>query len=184
MVLINNSGFGSYGDFADQDINRQLEMIDLNVRAIVDLTGRLLPLIEERGPGGGVINVASTASFQPCPTMATYGASKAFVRSWTLALAEELRPKGLNALCVCPGPTKTDFFQASNFTDGAELPGQMTPEAVVKATWKAWRARKRLLVNGAPNRIMASFTGALPSSWASALAGVVLRKVRSNHQRD
>lgn len=180
VILINNSGFGSYGDFADMDVNRQLEMIDLNVRAVVDLTGRLLPLLFERGEGGGVINIASTASFQPCPTMATYGATKAFLRSWSLALAEELRPKGLNSLCVCPGPTRTDFFRASAFNNGNELPGQMTAEAVVKMTWKAWNQRRKLLITGHANRILASMSGAMPSSWSASVAARVLRSIRTS----
>ena len=89
ILIINNSGFGDYGTLAELDHAKQLSMIDLNVRAVVDLTARLLPQILERG--GRVVNIASTAAFQPTPQMATYGASKAFVLNWSLALNEELR---------------------------------------------------------------------------------------------
>ncbi len=178
VVLINNSGFGSYGDFMEQPLERQLAMIDLNVRAVVDLSGRLLPWLRQRGPGSGLINIASTASFQGCPSMATYAATKAFLRSWSLAIDAELRPHGLRSLCVCPGPTKTNFFQASAFQGGQELPGQRTAEAVAADTWNAWQQGRSLAICGPANRLATGAVSLLPSSWAARLAGLVLSKVR------
>src|SRR5580704_2071483 len=98
VLLINNSGFGSYGPFPEPDLAHQLGMIDVNIRALVQLTARLLPALRARG--GVVMNIASTAAFQPTPWMATYGATKAFVLHWSLALNEELRGSGVRALAV------------------------------------------------------------------------------------
>ena len=89
VLLVNNSGFGDYGRFPDLEIGKQLTMIDLNVRAVVDLSARLLPAILPRG--GTIVTIASTAAFQPTPYLTTYGATKAFVRNWSLALGEDLR---------------------------------------------------------------------------------------------
>lgn len=176
LLLINNSGFGSYGPFEEQHPEDQLRMIDLNVRAVVDLTQQLLPLLKSRG--GGVMNIASTASFQPTPIMATYGATKAFVQSWTLALADEWRGTNLHALCVCPGPTTSNFFKAAGFKGGS-LPGKMSAEAVAAQSWRAWEKRQTLLVNGLPNRLLTASGSWLPRTWLTRLAGIVLRKVRA-----
>lgn len=88
-------------------------MIDLNVRAVVDLSSRLLPVILPRG--GTIVTIASTAAFQPTPFLATYGATKAFVRNWSLALNEDLRGIKVRTLTVCPGPTRSNFFKAAGF---------------------------------------------------------------------
>ena len=117
ILLINNSGIGSFGAFAEQDVAKQLAVIDVNVRALVQLTGLLLPLLRERG--GAIMNIASTVAFQPTPFAATYGASKAFVLHWTLALNEELRGSGVRAIAVCPGTTTTDFFRTAGIGDSA-----------------------------------------------------------------
>src|SRR5216684_3698261 len=110
--LINNAGFGSMGDFAKLPLDRELNMIDLNVRALVELTHRFLQPMRER-KGGTIINVASTAGFQPVPFMAVYAATKAFVLSFTEALWEENRPLGIKVMALCPGVTETGFFEAS-----------------------------------------------------------------------
>ena len=111
IILINNSGFGDYGPMDLLDRDKQLNMMDLNMRAPVDLTLRLLPQLKERG--GAVVNIASTAAFQPTPFMATYGSTKAFVLHWTLALTEDLKRTGVRVLAVCPGPTRSNFFRAA-----------------------------------------------------------------------
>ena len=113
ILLINNSGFGDYGKFDQLDNDKQLNMLDLNIRAVVDLTQRLMPKLLERG--GVVLNVASTAAFQPTPYLATYGATKAFVLNWSLAINEDLRGTGVRAIAVCPGPTRSNFFQRAGF---------------------------------------------------------------------
>src|SRR5665213_1748297 len=108
MLLINNSGFGIYGKFPEPGTEQQLEMVDVNVRAVVQMTGALLPTIRARG--GAILSVASTAEFQPPPYLGTYGATKAFLLNWSLALGEELRGTGVTTLAICPGPTSTEFF--------------------------------------------------------------------------
>ena len=93
-----------------------MEMLDVNIDAVVQLTAGMLPLMRVRG--GAVVTVASTAAFQPTPYLAAYGASKAFVLHWSLALNEELRGTGVRALAVCPGPTATDFFHRAGLKQG------------------------------------------------------------------
>src|SRR5258708_2983332 len=110
--LINNAGFGSMGEFTKLDLDHELNMIDLNVRSLVELTHRFLVPMRER-KRGSIINVASTAGFQAVPFMATYAATKAFVLSFSEALAEENRPFGIKIMALCPGLTETSFFEAA-----------------------------------------------------------------------
>ncbi len=110
--LINNAGFGSMGEFTKLDLDHGLNMIDLNVRSLVELTHRFLVPMRER-KGGSIINVASTAGFQAVPFMAAYAATKAFVLSFSEALAEENRPFGIKIMALCPGVTETSFFEAA-----------------------------------------------------------------------
>src|SRR5690606_2764964 len=155
ILLINNSGFGDYGEFPRPDIGHNLEMIDLNVRALVELTARLLPLLEARG--GAIINVASTAAFQPTPWMATYGATKAFVLHWSLALHAELKPKNVQVLAVCPGPTATEFFRKAGLKKGSVSPAlSMTSEDVVLQSFDALMAGRALVVTGWKNKLGAA----------------------------
>src|SRR5438477_8802051 len=112
-VLVNNAGFGAQGAFAELPIDRQLEMLQVNVVAVTHLTSLLLPgMIERRR--GGVLNVASTAAFQPGPGMSVYYATKAFVLSFSEAITEELAGKGVTVTALCPGPTETNFAAAAN----------------------------------------------------------------------
>ena len=177
ILLINNSGFGSYGRFPEPNLAHQLEMIDVNIRAVVDLTGRLLPLLRERG--GAIMNVASVAAFQPTAYMATYGASKAFVLHWSLALNEELRGTGVRALAVCPGPVSTEFFKRAGLKQGAvpDVLGE-TSETVVRASLRALAAGRGQVVPGWKSRILAAFSSALPKPLAARLAATVLERYR------
>jgi len=144
-TLINNAGFGSMGDFAKLDPDRELEMIELNVRAVVDLTHRFLPRMRER-KRGTIINVASTAAFQPVPYMATYAATKAFVLSFSEALWEENRLHGVHVMALCPGVTETNFFQASEI-DRPPMRTIQTPEEVVETALRALDRKKNLVVS-------------------------------------
>jgi uncharacterized protein len=130
-LLINNAGFGARGEFWELSLDRQLAMLGLNVHALVELTHLLLPgMIERRR--GGIINVSSTASFQPLPYTATYAATKAFVTSFSMALAEEVRPTGVRVVTLCPGGTRTNFFVAGEY-GVRNIPGGMqAPEEVVE----------------------------------------------------
>tara|TARA_R110002050_G_scaffold295865_1_gene455175 strand:- start:51 stop:728 length:678 start_codon:yes stop_codon:yes gene_type:complete len=177
VVVINNAGFGGYGRFGELATDHQLGMVDLNIRAVVDLTRRLMPALRERG--GAVINVASTAAFQPTPYLATYGASKAFVLHWSLALSEELRGTRVRALAVCPGPTATAFFKRAGMQGGAvnDAVGQ-TSEAVVQEAWAALLAGRSLVVTGWKNKVMTSLSGMVPITWAARIAAVILEKYR------
>ncbi|MGJ3243709.1 MAG: SDR family NAD(P)-dependent oxidoreductase [Opitutales bacterium] len=177
ILLINNSGFGAYGPFPADGLPNQLGMIDLNIRAMVDLTGRLLPLLCERG--GRVMNIASTAAFQPTPYMATYGATKAFVLHWTLALDADLREQGVRCLCVCPGPTSTNFFKRAGF-DEAPLHGGMgqTSEQVAAAALRALDRNRTLVVCGLGNKVLSGFSSLLPVRWSNAIAKRILKAWR------
>ena len=116
--LINNAGFGSMGDFAKLDLERELDMIDLNVRSLVELTHRFLVPMRER-KSGSIINVASTAGFQPVPFMATYAATKAFVLSFSEALWEENRLHGVKIMALCPRRYRYEFFRGRENTKTA-----------------------------------------------------------------
>lgn len=178
MLLINNSGFGGYGRFPAPNLEHNLAMVDLNVRAPLHLTGRLLPIIEAKG--GGIINIASTAAFQPTPYLATYGATKAFLLHWSLSLYEDLKLKGIHVLTVCPGPTKTNFFRRAGFEKRVVADGvSQTAEAVVAAFVRALERKRCLVVTGVFNKCLVAFTGFLPKTWALRLSAFVLGKVRN-----
>ncbi|MEJ8630641.1 SDR family NAD(P)-dependent oxidoreductase [Sphingomonas sp. I4] len=115
-TLINNAGFGALGDFAESDLATQTGMIDLNIRALVTLTHALLPPMLARGRGH-VLNVASTAAFQPGPYMAVYYASKAFVLHFSEALHEEVKARGVTVTALCPGPTRTEFADVAGMAE-------------------------------------------------------------------
>lgn len=177
ILLLNNSGFGCYGPFPDPDLEEHLNMIEVNVKAPVHLTGLLLPLLRERG--GFIVNIASTAAFQPTPYMATYGASKAFLLHWSLSLGEDLRNDGIAVLAVCPGPTSTKFFSRAGFSEPivSNRIGQ-TPDQVVDATFRALRSRKRVVVSGRLNKLLAAASSRLPKAAAARLSEIVLRRFR------
>lgn len=135
-LLVNNAGFGGRHEFWKLPVERQSEMIRLNVVALVELTYILLaPMVAERR--GGIINVSSTAGFQPVPYTTVYAATKAFVTSFSLALAEELRPYGVPVVTLCPGGTATNFFKASGSAHPPVLGNLQAPEEVVKAALRA-----------------------------------------------
>lgn len=177
VLLINNSGFGSYGPFPEPNLTQQLEMMDLNMRALVQLTGLMLPLLRERG--GVVINVASTAAFQPTAYMATYGATKTFVLHWSLALNEELRGTGVRTLAVCPGATSTGFFQRAGMQPGNALEQSgMSCDAVVTMALQALAAGRSQVVTGWKNKLSA-FAGSLPPKpFAARIAAKLVARFR------
>ena len=177
--LINNAGFGSSGDFANLDLERELEIIGLNISVLVSLTHRYVQKMRER-KGGTIINVSSAAGFQPIPFMATYAASKAFVSSFTEAIAEENRPFGIKILALCPGSTKTNFFAASNIERPIQVKGQQTVEDVVDTAMKAIAGNKTKVVSGWANYI-GSIAGTLvPNSISSR---VMAKALRPRHQK-
>jgi len=135
-LLVNNAGFGARGKFWELPLKRQSEMIGLNIQALVELTHLLLPpMVAARR--GGIVNVSSAAGFQPIPYTAAYAATKAFVSTFSQGLAEELRPYGVAVVTLCPGGTRTNFFQASGYEHPSVLGPLQAPEEVVHAALKA-----------------------------------------------
>ena len=177
ILLINNSGFGSYGYFSAQELSPQLDMLQVNVAGLLDLTGRLLPLLQERG--GAIINVASLAAFQPTPFMATYGATKAAVLHWSLALHEELRPQGISVQALCPGPTRTAFHRRAGFAGRVvEDPLSLDAPAVVAASLRGLARRRALVIPGWKNRVAVAVAGVLPRSLVVRLSARILGRYR------
>jgi short-subunit dehydrogenase len=174
-LLINNAGFGSMGDFAQLPIERELEMIDLNIRSLVGLTHRYLAGMRER-KSGTIINVSSAAGFQPIPFMATYAATKSFVTAFSEAIAEENRPFGIQVLALCPGSTKTNFFDASNIDRVSQAKGQQTAEQVVETAIAAMNGKRSKIVSGWTNYLVATATNFVPNSLIAKTLAKGLRK--------
>ncbi|MCU0696980.1 MAG: SDR family oxidoreductase [Myxococcaceae bacterium] len=149
-VLVNNAGFATYGAFATQGLEPQLDEVALNVSVVVELTHRLLPgLVARRG---GLLNVASTAAFQPVPFMAVYGATKAFVLSFTEALWAEYRSQGLRVLALCPGATETPFFDRVGAAE-ASVGAKASPHEVAALGLRALLEDRPSVVHGFGNRL-------------------------------
>jgi len=156
-VLVNNAGFGSGGLFQRLDQERELEMVRLNVEAVVALCGCYVPQMVERGRGA-VLNVASTAAFQPLPRQATYSASKAFVLAFTDALHADLQGTGVTATSLCPGPVKTEFAATAGIDEAASgLPGMFWTESdyVAEQAVRGLEQGRRVVVPGKLNRATA-----------------------------
>ena len=168
--LINNAGFGSAGAFAELDAERESAMVELNVGAVVRLTRALLGPMVEAGDGG-VLNVASTAGFQPVPYMATYGATKAFVVSFTLALASELEGTGVRAMALCPGPVHTGFQAAAGFTRAALPIAVLSAQRTIEGALAAYERGEQTHTPGVVNGVQSLAARLLPRgvvTWAAA----------------
>jgi short-subunit dehydrogenase len=153
-ILVNNAGYGSGGWFIELDHDSEVRMIRVNCEAVVDLCHRYAPGMAERGRGA-ILNTASTVSFQPVVRQATYSASKAMARSFTEALHEELRLKGVSVTALCPGPVKTEFVDVAGMTSMAEEQPSFiwtTPEFVAESGLKGLERNKRVVIPGVANR--------------------------------
>ena len=172
-LLVNNAGFGSFGDFAKADLPRELNMIDLNVKTLVELTYRFLAPMRERRQGA-IINVASTAAFQAVPFMATYAATKAFVLSFSEALWEENRPFGIKVMALCPGVTDTNFFEAAR---GEKPPARtsQTPDEVVETALRGLARGRSHVISGWANRAMMEAERLAPRALVTRMAGRMMR---------
>ena len=170
-LLVNNAGFGTYGRFAELDVEQEEREIRLNVLALMRLTRAAVPGMIQR-KRGGVINVSSLAAMQPGPFNATYAATKAFVNSFTEALHEELRGTGVQVQALCPGFTKTEFQERAGIDTG-RIPALawMTAEAVVDASMTALRRGDLICVPGVANRLLAAVSAAVPRSIARRVTG-------------
>jgi len=171
-MLINNAAFGSMGYFFSLGREREVEMIDLNVRSLVDLTHRFLEPMRERKQGT-IINVASTAGFQPVPFMATYAATKAFVLSFSEALWEENRQFGVHVMALCPGVTETNFFEAAQM-DRPPMRGSQTPEEVVDTALRGLKRKKSSVISGWSNRAVALLVRVFPRALVLRVTGKAL----------
>lgn len=177
-MLINSAGFGSHDLFVDEDPDNVAREIQLNCGSLVALTAQLLPGMLARGRGG-VLNIASTAAFQPVPTMAVYGASKAFVLSFTEALWEEARGSGVRVVALCPGPTETRFFE--NMGTEIMTHGRQSAEHVAAAGLRALESgRGPSVVPGLANRMLATGYRIMPRAAMVRLARTSVRPTQSS----
>ncbi len=166
-IVVNNAGFGLYGPAAELDRSQQLEMIDVNVRTLTDLSLRWIEsLIRHKG---GILNVASLAGFLPGPGMAVYYATKAYVVSFSESLHRELKPKGVRVTVLCPGPVRTEFQRRAGM--GEKLPGMLVrpAEKVARKGYDAFMQGRPLVVPGLGNKILASLPRLLPRRMTAGL---------------
>jgi uncharacterized protein len=174
--LVNNAGFGLGGSFAESDLRTEIDMMQVNMVALVHLTRLYLPGMRQQG-FGGVLNVASTAAFQPGPLMAIYYATKAFVLSFTEAIAEELRDTGVTATALCPGPTATGFQRRAKIERIRLVQskiGVMTAQQVAEIGYRAFLEGKVVVIPGLLNKIGAQSVRISPR----ALVRKVSRKLQ------
>ncbi|MGH2413686.1 MAG: SDR family NAD(P)-dependent oxidoreductase [Microcystaceae cyanobacterium] len=163
--LINNAGFGDYGAFSERQLSKQINMIQLNIAALVELTYLFLPGMQQRGLGK-IINVSSIAAFQPLPYMSVYGATKAFVLSFSEALWAENKNMGVKILALCPGATESNFFDVAEFPESFASKngnGYTLAEEVVQDALKALaKDRSTLVTGGLSNQIIVNVPRFLP----------------------
>ena len=172
-LLVNNAGFGLIGRFAELDSKRERQMIDLNVGALTELCRAVAPAMIERR-SGAILNVASTAAFQPGPKMAVYFATKAFVLSLSEALHEELKPHGIKVSCLCPGPTRTEFGEVAGFGgNGLFDRVAMSAAKVVETGLAGLDANRAVVVAGWLNKIGAASTRFAPRPVVRKIAGSI-----------
>lgn len=174
--LINNAGFGLCGRFQELELERQMEMIDLNVRTLVELTHRFLGPMLEKGYGE-ILQNASVGGFQPGPGLNVYFATKAFVLHFTEALREELRGKGIKVSCLCPGSTSTEFFDVANAKSLEFTPaGSMSSKDVARCAMDGLIKDKGIVIPGVHNKLAANLNRLFPRSWVTRILGSLLLK--------
>jgi hypothetical protein len=172
-LLVNNAGFGLIGRFSDLDAERERQMIDLNVGTLTDLCRAVAPGMIKR-KSGGILNVASTAAFQPGPKMAVYFATKAFVLSLSEAIHEELEPHGIKVSCLCPGPTRTEFGDLAGFGGNGMFDRlAMNAAEVVEIGLKGLDANRAVVIAGWMNKVGAASTRFAPRSVVRKIAGAI-----------
>ena len=176
-VLINNAGFGIFGEFAQMPEQEILGQIDLNIRALTELTRLFLPAMVKRR-SGRIMNVASTAAFQPGPLIAVYYATKAYVLSFSEAIANELRHSGVTVTCFCPGATHTDFAKRAGIENSRIFKlGAMSAEKVALDGYRAVMEGRTLAVSGVHNWVVAQANRLAPRKMATAVSRWVAEKV-------
>lgn len=170
-VLVNDAGFGVYGPFAETDLEEELQMIRVNVLAVTALAKGVLPGMLRRG-SGRILNVASTAAFQPGPLMAVYYATKAYVLSFSEAIANELDGTGVTVTALCPGPTETEFQKRAGVEKTRLFRGPLVTDArsVAKAGYAAMRRGRRVVVPGLANKLLVQAERFAPRRLVTAIA--------------
>lgn len=172
-VIIPNAGWGPVGRVATLSLRAHQEMLALNLEAVVEVVHGLLPLMKRRRQGG-ILFVASTAAFQPCPNFATYGATKAFILSWAQALGQELKQDGLSVTTLCPGATATEFFQAANIPR-QQIPalasGLLDPVAVVEAGLRGLEQGRVVVIPGLRHQCLVQLQRFVPRRVIAWVAG-------------
>lgn len=174
-VLVNNAGFALYGELADQPLAKAREMIALNVMALTELTHHAITQMRARGRGK-ILQVASTAAFQPGPRMAVYYATKAYVLSFSEALSAELEGSGVTVTTLCPGPTKSEFMEVARYavTPLVEK-AMMSSEEVARVGYRAMMRGDRLAIAGTKNKVLAAASQLGPRSMVLAVTDRLMR---------
>ena len=167
-ILVNNAGFGLFGFFKDTDIKTEIDMINLNITALTALTKCLLPQML-KNKNGKILNVASTAAFQPGPLMAVYFATKAYVVSFSEALANELKGTGVSVTTLCPGPTDTGFQDAAKMANARLFRHAKTPAEVADLGYRGLMNGKHIVIPGFKNNFLAFLTRFAPVRLSAAI---------------
>ena len=179
-LLINNAGFGDYGAFSDRPLSKQMAMVQLNINAVVELTGLFLPLMQQRRDGA-IINLSSIAGFQPIPYMSVYAATKAFILNFSEALWAENKDLGIRILVVCPGPTESKFYDRADFPDNATgLNGttMASTEKVVRESLKALdKGQSTVVAGGFANQIIVNLPRLVPRDLLVNLVGKQFKNI-------
>lgn len=174
-IVVNNAGFGTHGHVVDLDPARLDAEMQLNCVSLVDLCRGALPAMVARRRGA-IVNVASTAAFQPIPSMAVYGATKAFVLSFSVALAEEVRRSGVRVIAICPGATDTPFFDVAGARDTRMTMSMRTVDDVIATTFRGLEAGAPSAVDGFVNAITAYGARLAPLGMAARIAGMIVAR--------
>lgn len=164
--LINNAGFGNHGMFSETDWNKELQMINLNITTLTHFTKLYMPEMIKR-KGGKILNVASTAAFQPGPLMSIYFATKAYVLSFSEAVNNEVKDKGVSITALCPGATESGFFSAADMVDSNLVKGRKLPSSkeVAEFGYASMMKGKTVAIHGLLNQIMATSIRFTPRAW-------------------
>ena len=172
-ILVNNAGFGQIGQFAELDLRRARQMIDLNCATLTDLCRLAAPGMVAR-KSGGIVNVASIAAFQPGPKMALYCATKAFVLSLSEGLHEELKPHGVHVTALCPGPTRTEFGDVAGF-GGSSCSSALAMESpeVVEAGLRGLDNNRAVVIPGLVNKVVVRGSWLMPRHWVRRITGLI-----------
>ncbi|MBE9043053.1 SDR family oxidoreductase [Pleurocapsales cyanobacterium LEGE 10410] len=179
-LLVNNAGFGDYGAFGDRPLDKQMAMVQLNITAVVELTGLFLPLMQQRETGA-IVNVSSIAAFQPIPYMSVYAATKAFLLNFSEALWAENKDSGVRVLVACPGPTESQFYDRADFPDSATGLNGMTmasADKVVQDTLNALdKGQSTLVTGGFANQVIVNLPRLVPRELLVNMVGKQFKNI-------